>query len=236
MEGATRRYLPGSWEMLQREVDRPVVDLKELVLRGRCVRISERSVELFSGAAAKSSSFWSTRASSSAFCRGASRLGCGSSTITRGRSPLVATIVGLLTNWMALKCIFEPVEPVYLFFRQIKIQGLFLQRQLEVSGEFFDHLASKVLTSEKCGTTCSTARRVKSSSARSPSTRANSYETRRVAGSRLVGVSGVDDPELRRRRGGQRQGAITGPRTRPPRIHRRHARHSGRRSCASEWR
>ena len=58
------------------------------------------------------------------------------------------TIVGLLTNWLALKCIFEPVEPVYLFGR-FKLQGLFLQRQLEVSGEFSDHLASKVLTSEK---------------------------------------------------------------------------------------
>jgi len=52
-------------------------------------------------------------------------------------------IVGLLTNWIALKCIFEPVDPYYLFGR-FKIQGLFLQRQAEVSGEFSDHLATKV--------------------------------------------------------------------------------------------
>ena len=59
-------------------------------------------------------------------------------------------LVGLATNWIALKCIFEPVDPVYLFGNEkLKIQGLFLQRQTEVSGEFSDHLASKVLTSEK---------------------------------------------------------------------------------------
>ena len=57
--------------------------------------------------------------------------------------------MGLLTNWIALKCIFEPVEPVYMFGGKLKIQGLFLQRQVEVSGEFSDHLATKVLTSEK---------------------------------------------------------------------------------------
>jgi len=48
--------------------------------------------------------------------------------------------VGYLTNWLALKCIFEPVEPVYLWGR-FKIQGLFLQRQTEVSRELSDHLA-----------------------------------------------------------------------------------------------
>jgi len=31
-------------------------------------------------------------------------------------------IVGLLTNWIALKCIFEPVDPYYLFGR-FKIQA-----------------------------------------------------------------------------------------------------------------
>ena len=57
------------------------------------------------------------------------------------------TIVGYLTNWIALKLIFEPIEPVY--FGGFKLQGLFLQRQHEVSGEFSDHLAENVLTSEK---------------------------------------------------------------------------------------
>ncbi len=57
------------------------------------------------------------------------------------------TIVGYLTNWIALKLIFEPIEPVY--FCGFQLQGLFLQRQHEVSGEFSDHLAENVLTSEK---------------------------------------------------------------------------------------
>ena len=44
------------------------------------------------------------------------------------------TVVGYLTNWLALKCIFEPVEPVQ--FGPFRFQGLFPARQKEVSGEF----------------------------------------------------------------------------------------------------
>ena len=57
------------------------------------------------------------------------------------------TVVGYLTNWLALKCIFEPVEPVQ--FGPFRFQGLFPARQKEVSGEFAEFLSSKVLTSEK---------------------------------------------------------------------------------------
>ena len=58
-------------------------------------------------------------------------------------------LVGLATNWIALKIIFEPVEPVYLFFGSLKLHGLFLQRQAEVSAEFAEYLTSQVLTSER---------------------------------------------------------------------------------------
>lgn len=43
-------------------------------------------------------------------------------------------LVGYLTNFLALKMIFEPIFPVYVC--GLKIQGLFLQRQQEVSAEF----------------------------------------------------------------------------------------------------
>merc|ERR1712217_689026 len=45
--------------------------------------------------------------------------------------PTFGFIVGILTNWIALKMIFEPVQPVHVC--GFKIQGLFLQRQQEVS-------------------------------------------------------------------------------------------------------
>ena len=57
------------------------------------------------------------------------------------------TIVGLATNWLALKWIFEPVEPTK--FGPFILQGQFLRRQKEVSKEFSDFFANNVLTSEK---------------------------------------------------------------------------------------
>lgn len=56
-------------------------------------------------------------------------------------------LVGYATNWLALKCIFSPVNPVYIF--GFKFQGLFLKRQDEVAYDFSDFLSARVLTSEK---------------------------------------------------------------------------------------
>jgi len=56
-------------------------------------------------------------------------------------------IVGYLTNWLALKWIFEPVEPTK--FGPFTIQGQFLRRQSEVAATFSEFFASKILTSEK---------------------------------------------------------------------------------------
>lgn len=56
-------------------------------------------------------------------------------------------IVGFATNWLALKCIFEPVEPTK--WGPFVIQGLFLRRQKEVSAEFADFFVDRVLTSRR---------------------------------------------------------------------------------------
>jgi len=56
-------------------------------------------------------------------------------------------IVGFATNWLALKCIFEPVEPTK--FGPFVLQGLFLRRQREVSAEFADFFVDRVLTSRR---------------------------------------------------------------------------------------
>eukprot|EP00571_Detonula_confervacea_P004746 CAMPEP_0172313418 /NCGR_PEP_ID=MMETSP1058-20130122/20159_1 /TAXON_ID=83371 /ORGANISM="Detonula confervacea, Strain CCMP 353" /LENGTH=479 /DNA_ID=CAMNT_0013027063 /DNA_START=188 /DNA_END=1626 /DNA_ORIENTATION=- len=57
------------------------------------------------------------------------------------------TIVGLATNWLALKWIFEPVNPTK--FGPFILQGKFLRRQNEVAKEFSAFFANNVLTSEK---------------------------------------------------------------------------------------
>eukprot|EP00467_Chlorarachnion_reptans_P026011 CAMPEP_0114522670 /NCGR_PEP_ID=MMETSP0109-20121206/20865_1 /TAXON_ID=29199 /ORGANISM="Chlorarachnion reptans, Strain CCCM449" /LENGTH=381 /DNA_ID=CAMNT_0001703901 /DNA_START=519 /DNA_END=1664 /DNA_ORIENTATION=- len=62
--------------------------------------------------------------------------------------PVGGAVVGYLTNWIALKMIFEPVNPVRVF-NLFEVQGLFLKRQSEVAVEFGDHLSSAVLTSQQ---------------------------------------------------------------------------------------
>lgn len=56
-------------------------------------------------------------------------------------------VVGLATNWLALKWIFEPVNPIKV--GPFILQGQFLRRQQEVAKEFSAFFANNVLTSEK---------------------------------------------------------------------------------------
>jgi len=56
-------------------------------------------------------------------------------------------VVGYATNWLALKWIFQPVEPMQI--GPFCLQGQFLRRQKEVSVEFSKFFANNILTSEK---------------------------------------------------------------------------------------
>jgi uncharacterized membrane protein YheB (UPF0754 family) len=58
--------------------------------------------------------------------------------------PIAGTVLGYVTNWLALYMIFEPVEP-----RQIgpfRIQGLFLRRQPQGADVYADIIAKDVVT------------------------------------------------------------------------------------------
>ncbi|CAM9630507.1 unnamed protein product, partial [Discosporangium mesarthrocarpum] len=61
--------------------------------------------------------------------------------------PAGGAIVGYLTNWLALKLIFEPVDPVKV--GPLMIQGLFLRRQDEVAADFAEFFSVNILTSRK---------------------------------------------------------------------------------------
>ncbi|SNR48371.1 hypothetical protein SAMN06265360_10749 [Haloechinothrix alba] len=58
--------------------------------------------------------------------------------------PLGAAVVGYLTNWLALKVIFTPVNPVKI--GPFTVQGLFLRRQAEVSDVYSGIIAHEVVT------------------------------------------------------------------------------------------
>lgn len=64
--------------------------------------------------------------------------------------PLWGAIVGFITNWLALKMVFQPSEPYPLCGESSPsycvLQGTFLKRQAEVSGEFARMLSTSVLT------------------------------------------------------------------------------------------
>lgn len=61
--------------------------------------------------------------------------------------PVAGALVGYITNWLAIKLLFEPAEPVAV--GPVVLQGLFEARQVEVSEEFATFLAERVLTSPR---------------------------------------------------------------------------------------
>lgn len=60
--------------------------------------------------------------------------------------PVAGSLVGYITNWVAIKLLFEPAEPVNVGNIFI-LQGLFESRQVEVSDEFGHFMQNRVLSS-----------------------------------------------------------------------------------------
>ena len=142
--GVVSTYLSGFVTLLQQQVDH-VIDLKELVVTAMC---TDRVVlvDLFRRCGAAELDFLVNSGLFFGFLLGVIQMVVWAFYDNPWSITIGGMIVGLLTNWLALKCIFEPVEPV--FVGPFKIQGLFLQRQHEVSGTFSDYLTEKVLKSE----------------------------------------------------------------------------------------
>ncbi len=61
--------------------------------------------------------------------------------------PVGGLIVGYATNWLALKMIFYPQNPIKL--GPITIQGMFLKRQKEVAKEYAEMVTKEILTSTR---------------------------------------------------------------------------------------
>lgn len=61
--------------------------------------------------------------------------------------PVSGALVGYITNWIALKWIFEPLNPTKV--GPFLLQGLFLRRQREVSAEFSAYISANILTSQE---------------------------------------------------------------------------------------
>lgn len=62
--------------------------------------------------------------------------------------PTFGGVVGSATNWIALFMIFSPAEPVMVCCGRIRLQGLFLQRQVEAGAAFSNIISNHVLHSK----------------------------------------------------------------------------------------
>ena len=66
--------------------------------------------------------------------------------------PISGFLLGWITNWIALTLIFRPIEPVDIRLfpccSPIRIQGLFLKRQREVSVEFASIVTKQILRAD----------------------------------------------------------------------------------------
>jgi len=66
--------------------------------------------------------------------------------------PFLGFLVGYVTNWIALKLIFQPIEPHKILGGRFTIQGLFLKRQQEASAKFAAKMVASVLHSRNIWT------------------------------------------------------------------------------------
>jgi uncharacterized membrane protein YheB (UPF0754 family) len=60
--------------------------------------------------------------------------------------PLFGIMVGYTTNFLAIRLIFRPLNPIKI--GKLEIQGMFIRRQVEVSTEYSRIVASKIITIE----------------------------------------------------------------------------------------
>jgi uncharacterized membrane protein YheB (UPF0754 family) len=58
--------------------------------------------------------------------------------------PLCGTIVGYLTNWIALKIIFQPIQPRQI--GPVELQGLFIKRQQTAGRKYAEIVADEIVT------------------------------------------------------------------------------------------
>jgi len=138
-------YVKGLVEALKHNIDY-CVDLKELVVTNMC---DDRNVivRLFQKCGSEELKFLVESGLYFGFLLGIIQMFIWLFVDSPWTLTVGGAAVGYITNWLALKCIFEPLYPVN--WGPFVFQGIFLKRQYQVSCEFANFLASEVLTSAK---------------------------------------------------------------------------------------
>ncbi|WP_371822330.1 DUF445 domain-containing protein [Conexibacter sp. SYSU D00693] len=63
--------------------------------------------------------------------------------------PIAGTVIGYVTNWLAIWMIFEPIEPRKV--GPLRLHGLFLRRQHEAADVYAEVIANDIVTMENIG-------------------------------------------------------------------------------------
>lgn len=128
---------------LSRDIE-DVLDLPHVVLDA-FVRDKIVLVELFQKVGRVELDFLVKSGFGFGFLLGLAQMGCWALRPHAWTLPIAGSLVGYVTNWIAIKLLFEPADPID--FGPFVLQGLFESRQAEVSDEFGYFLESRVLSS-----------------------------------------------------------------------------------------
>ena len=123
-----------------------LVDVKKLVVSGLTTNPKTLGA-FFQKVAARELSFLVTSGAYFGFLLGIVQMVQLSIFPNNWTLPIGGAVVGYATNWIALKWIFEPTYPTR--FGPFVLQGLFLQRQKEVSEQFSTYISANILTSQE---------------------------------------------------------------------------------------
>lgn len=137
--------LPYAVANLQRDINN-VLDLRTIVLTS-FVRDKEVLVDLFQKVGRVELEFLVNSGFGFGFALGLGQMMAWAATPKVWTLPVAGALVGYVTNWIAIKLLFEPAEPVHI--GPLVIQGLFESRQVEVSDEFGAFMQKRVLNSEQ---------------------------------------------------------------------------------------
>lgn len=128
---------------LSRDIE-DVLDLPHVVLDA-FVRDKVVLVELFQKVGRVELDFLVKSGFGFGFLLGLAQMGCWAMSPRMWTLPVAGSLVGYVTNWIAIKLLFEPADPID--FGPFVLQGLFESRQVEVSDEFGHFLETRVLSS-----------------------------------------------------------------------------------------
>lgn len=136
--------LPHLVNILKREIDQ-VLDLEKVVLSA-FARDKATLVDLFQKVGRVELDFLVNSGFGLGFVLGLGQMVCWAVHPIAWTLPAAGALVGYVTNWIAIRMIFEPAEPVEILGGLFEIQGMFESRQVEVSDEFGDFMQKRVLT------------------------------------------------------------------------------------------